>query len=276
MLKKYVFALMLVSLSAVYAEDVTETVNPEVRPSRNSVRVSPNIYYFKYSEQVPKPTKSDESALLGGLQLDYTHRFDGGWGLSVIGDITVGQKTYYDGTNQTGTMSITGDHDHAFVDLELLASKRIGNQGPGFQITPYGGLSFNYWYRDLRGVGRGGYREYYRWVTLPLGAEAAYQFNGGFRVAADASLRLNAGGRITAVLSDFAPGAPDFDGTLGAAIGGRLKLSASYQIANWFGLELSPYFEFRPIGEGSVSMGLQEPASTTYIVGSLVTGRFNF
>jgi hypothetical protein len=168
---------------------------------------------------------------------------------------------------------------------ELLAYRRFWNLSPS-SLTSYIGFGTHYWSRDLRKTGNGGYREYYSWFYLPVGVQYEYRVNSQWSIGADFSLRWNVGGSITAILADvYGTGTPEFHGTLGSAIGGRLRADVKYKFSELITLSASPYVDYRPIGEGSTvnvaipghgTQSLQEPASKTTVIGIVLAPHFIF
>lgn len=106
------------------------------------------------------------------------------------------------------------------VGIEILTAK-------AFEITPYIGLGYRYWYDDLRGTsttGATGYQRESQYFYLPVGIELAKNYRGwGWKLTLEGDYLLE--GKQTTHLSDVHPALDDLENTQEEGYGARAGLA---------------------------------------------------
>jgi hypothetical protein len=277
-------------------------------PALNSLRanVSLNQYYYNYSERLDETTLS----MLGSHEYQGTPKSDeyGPTTLLNIGvtlfsrsqrmfsnafiEIGSGSHTY-DGATQNTTIAgtdtvvifepITAKKSNEFINSGLFAGPcfTINNCFIGF-LT---GLEYHYWNRKLSPV-----KEKYRWLYLPLMAQTKYQLNSSTSIGCNLSFMLMLSGSMQIDFGSYESMMGEMDLPLlklGRKHGFSVELPAHIKMTQIFGMELKPWFEYRPSGISNIDTmkindGIEEqkgpflePASESYSIGMYLSITLN-
>ncbi|MBI4403904.1 MAG: hypothetical protein HY537_07080 [Deltaproteobacteria bacterium] len=254
--------------------------------SATAVYVGPKLYHLNYSEDVPEPRKSTETGMVVGATAGvHAKKLFGLSGLFQANAEVSVANLVYEGTNQTGSVLVSGEGRHTFLNFELLGGPQLHRFSSSSSLLGYTGLGRRYWARGSTGQS-GDYEENYRWWYLPIGVRWSNAISRHFTVDVDASFHFNLGGSIDVHISQASQSLADFTSTLGTAIGFRLELPMAYRVSKGFGIHFSPWFEYAAIGrgewvplktntgeqvvDGGSPLGMYEPASRTLIYGAFI------
>ncbi len=122
---------------------------------------------FDYKEDFQPPLKSTEMGWIPQVRLGYSYVPDDQFYFRAFGELSVGNdNTDYDGSTMGGVpLKATTQND--FARLETNFGYTFKGALP-VSITPYTGLGYRYWKRDI------GYNETYSWWYLPVGVKFLY------------------------------------------------------------------------------------------------------
>lgn len=225
---------------------------------------------FDYAETVPAPLKSTESGALPGFKVGFlTEPTDHGWFVSGVFDIHFG-TTNFDGTDQTGN-PIRAKTSNSIFEFEADAGLLLTKPSPSTRLLGYSGIGYHFWRRDLAD-----YLEDYSWFYFPLGLRFESQASDRVTFGIDIAGTLSFAGRILIYLSDLDPRNRDVDANLGSGLGFRFRLPINFQISELVLMNVTPWFQYFPIGEGDPvqttisgsAASVNEPASRTYYFGA--------
>jgi tetratricopeptide (TPR) repeat protein len=195
---------------------------------------------FDYKEDFQPPLKSTEMGWIPQVRLGYSYVADDRFYFRAFGEASVAaDDTDYDGSTMGGVpLKDTTRND--FARLEVNAGYTYRGNLP-FSITPYVGLGYRYWKRDI------GYNETYSWWYLPLGVKALYPVNPEWSVGLNASVNFMFDGRMT--ISSKNDILANTTVRLGNRPGYLVELPVSWRPrVNW-AFTVTPWYEYSEIGE---------------------------
>lgn len=202
----------------------------------------------------------------------------------------------YDGAEQVGLDTINGVVTMFYEPFETEKANRFfyieGLFGPVFTdgkklLGIHSGIEFHYWKRSLAGM-----REIYKWLYIPIGIETGFRLNERLSLGLHFVYRLMVYGGmdidfgIMNIFYDIS--APMVK--LGNKHGFKAEIPLQIKVYRWIGIELKPWFEYRPFGRSNIdtitieSMDLVqkspflEPASDAYSGGllfSVMLGKYD-
>jgi tetratricopeptide (TPR) repeat protein len=208
------------------------------QPHRFEIALS--YSHFDYKEDFQPPLKSTEMGWIPQVRLGYSYVAEDRFYFRAFGEASVADDdTDYDGSTMSGVpLKDTTRND--FARLEVNAGYTYRGNLP-FSITPYVGLGYRYWKRDI------GYNETYSWWYLPLGVKALYPVNPKWSVGLNASVNFMFDGRMTiSYKNDILANTTV---TLGNKLGYLLEIPVSWwPRVNW-AFTVTPWYEYSEIGE---------------------------
>jgi len=211
---------------------------PYAQPHRFEIALSYGNYDYK--EDLTPPLKSTETGWVPQVRLGYSYMADDGFYFRAFGEASVGDDdTDYDGSTMSGVpLKDTTRND--FARLEMNAGYTYRGNLP-FSITPYAGLGYRYWKRDI------GYNETYSWWYFPVGVKLLYPVNQKFSVGLNASMNIMFEGQMTiSYKNDLLANTTV---TLGNKLGYLLEIPVSWRpLVNW-AFTVTPWYEYSEIGE---------------------------
>jgi len=245
-------------------------------PHRFEVALSWSRYDYK--EDLTPPLKSTETGWVPQVRLGYSYSANDRFYFRAFGEASVAaDDTDYDGSTMGGVpLKDTTRND--FARLEMNA----GYTGKGnlpFSITPYTGVGYRYWKRDI------GYNEFYSWWYIPVGVKVIYPVAERFSIGLNASVNFMFDGRMTISYKD-----DTFANTtvrLGNRPGCLVELPVSWRPrVNW-AFTVTPWYEYGEIGESPwerfyyadgtyTGFVVREPSSRTHMYGVRVSTEYLF
>ncbi|HET6489663.1 MAG TPA: tetratricopeptide repeat protein [Syntrophales bacterium] len=233
---------------------------------------------FDYKEDLQPPLKSTETGWIPQVRVGYSYVADDQFYFRAFGEISFGNdNTDYDGSTLTGT-PVTGTTRDDFARSEVNMGYTFKENLP-LSITPYIGLGYRYWKRDI------GYNETYSWWYLPVGVKFLYPVNQKFSVGLNASMNIMFEGWMT--ISTKNDVYANTTVQLGNKLGYLAELPLSWRpYVNW-AFTVTPWYEYSEIGQspweplyytnGTYSgFVVQEPSSRTYQYGVRVSTEYLF
>ncbi|MDQ7780060.1 MAG: autotransporter domain-containing protein [Planctomycetota bacterium] len=249
----------------------------------NALELGVLYYNFDYAEDIDGPGKSTEEGWLPGLHLGYRYEgADNGLYGRLLFEWT-DWETNYDGTTQAPDYDPVEDQtENTMITVE----SNIGYTfKPGdLHITPYTGLGYRYWDRDLGNLGNP-FSEEYSWWFVPLGVRADWLASEDLTIALDVSVNFMFAGNIAVNLSEADPLFDDEESDLGNKDGWKVELPVTYRFDEQWALVVTPWYEYSEIGKGDeftvmyggVPVGIGwEPASETEQYGVYLGIEFRF
>jgi tetratricopeptide (TPR) repeat protein len=196
--------------------------------------------YFDYKEDVQPPLKSTETGWIPQVRLGYSYAADDQFYFRAFGEFSVGNdNTDYDGSTLNG-IPLTGTTWNDFARSEVNLGYTFKENLP-LSITPYFGLGYRYWKRDV------GYNETYSWWYLPVGVKFLYPVNQKFSVGLNASMNIMFESYMT--ISTKNDVYANTTVQLGNKLGYLVELPLSWRPrANW-AFTATPWYEYSEIGE---------------------------
>ena len=245
-------------------------------PNRFELAVS--YFRYDYKEDFTPPLKSTETGWVPQVRLGYSYMADDRFYFRAFGEASVGvDDTDYDGSTMGGVpLKDTTRND--FARLELNAGYSFKGNLP-FSITPYAGVGYRYWKRDI------GYNEFYSWWYLPVGVRILCPVAERFSIGLNASVNFMFDGLMTISYKD-----DTFANTtvrLGNRPGYLVELPVSWRPrANW-AFTVTPWYEYSEIGESpwepfnyadgtSTGLVVREPSSRTHMYGVRLSTEYLF
>jgi len=233
---------------------------------------------FDYKENFQPPLKSTEMGWIPQVRLGYSYSAADQFYFRAFGDLSVGNdSTDYDGSTMGGVpLKATTQNDFARLETDF---------GYTFQgalpvsITPYAGLGYRYWKRDL------GYNEFYSWWYLPVGVKFLYPVNQRFSVGLNASMNIMFEGWMN--ISNRNDVYANTTVQLGNKLGYLVEIPLGWRpCVNW-AFTVTPWYEYSEIGEspwepvyktnGTFSgFIVQEPSSRTHQYGIRLSTEYLF
>lgn len=232
---------------------------------------------FDYKEDFNPPLKSSELGWIPQVRLGYSYVAHDQFYFRAFGELSVGNdNTDYDGSTQGGT-PVTGTTQNDFARLEVNLGYTFKENLP-LSITPYIGLGYRYWKRDI------GYNEFYSWWYLPLGVKVLYPVNPKWSVGLNASVNFMFEGQMTVSFkSDQLQNATV---TLGDRPGALVELPISWKPFPQWAFTVTPWYEYSEIGksnvaplyfyDGTLYTGIYEPTSRTNQYGVRLSTEYLF
>ncbi len=199
------------------------------------------VTHISYTEELAAPLKSTETGTLPTLRLGLTNH-DPDARVYYRGWLTIADGgTQYRGTDQSGTVTMTGTTQNLRASGELNLGVQV------HRVTFYTGVGYQYWDRQLGGSA--GYSEQYAWLYLPVGVRTRYQTPRLLGVV-DLSVRPMLHGDIsidTATMFQYAP-LDTTNVTLGNRVGVRLEAPVHFTATPRLTVNLDPWYQYSGIG----------------------------
>ncbi len=246
------------------------------QPHRFEIALSYSQYDYK--EDFQPPLKSTEMGWIPQVRLGYSYVADDRFYFRAFGETSVGDDdTDYDGSTMGGVPLKDTTHND-FARLEMDFGYTFKGSLP-FSITPYTGLGYRYWKRDI------GYNETYSWWYFPVGVKFLYPVNQKFSVGLNASMNIMFEGEMTiSYKNDLLA---DTTVKLGNKPGYLLEIPVSWRpYVNW-AFTVTPWYEYSEIGESPweplnytdgayTGFVVREPSSRTHQVGIRLSTEYLF
>jgi len=246
------------------------------QPHRFEIALS--YFHYDYKEDFTPPLKSTETGWVPQVRLGYSYMADERFYFRAFGEASVADDdTDYDGSTMGGVpLKDTTRND--FARFEMNAGYTFKGNLP-FSITPYAGVGYRYWKRDI------GYNEFYSWWYLPLGVKVLYPVDPKWSVGLNASVNFMFDGRMTISYKDdtFA----NTTVSLGNRPGYLVELPVSWRPrVNW-AFTVTPWYEYSEIGESPwepfyyadgtfTGFVVREPSSRTHVYGVRLSTEYLF
>jgi hypothetical protein len=246
----------------------------------NRFTLSADFFHRFYREEEIVPGfKSDEFGNLIGGQADYDY---------IKGDSLyfgaslryAGGQTTYDGGLQDGAGNLTplvSTTDNRFLNINarLGYTFKVGVEDK-FLLTPFVGVGYNKWERDLLAVDTPlGFlpTEFtdYSWTTVDFGLKSEYKLSPNFDIGLNLKVLFPGDGRVSTV-----PRA------LGNKAQYEIELPLTYHLTessvDAFDIRLAPYYRSQDIGRsgGVINLDPVEPNSTTAVYGATIGVVYRF
>jgi tetratricopeptide (TPR) repeat protein len=233
---------------------------------------------FDYKEDLQPPLKSTEMGWIPQVRLGYSYVADDQFYFRGFGEFSLGDDhTDYDGSTMGGVpLKATTRND--FARLETDFGYTFKGSLP-VSITPYTGLGYRYWKRDI------GYNETYSWWYLPVGVRFLYPVNQKFSVGLNASMNIMFEGQMAISFKDDLYANTTVH--LGNRLGYLVEMPFSWRpYVNW-AFTVTPWYEYSEIGESPweplyytngtyTGFVLQEPSSRTNQYGIRISTEYLF
>lgn len=245
-------------------------------PHRFEIGVS--YVYYDYKEDLTPPLKSTETEWIPQVRLGYSYFADDRFYFRVFGELSLANDdTDYDGSTQSG-MPVQGTTHNDFARLEMNVGYTWRGNLP-LSVTPYAGVGYRYWKRDL------GYNEFYGWWYLPVGVRTVYPLTEKLSVGLNAAVNFMFDGRMT--VSDKGDTLANTTVRLGNRPGCLVELPVSWRPrVNW-AFTVTPWYEYSQIGESPweplnytngtyTGFVVQEPSSRTHQYGIRLSTEYLF
>jgi tetratricopeptide (TPR) repeat protein len=208
------------------------------QPHRFEIALS--YSHYDYKEDLTPPLKSTETGWVPQVRLGYSYVADDRFYFRAFGEASVADDdTDYDGSTMGGVpLKDTTRNDFARLEVNAGYTYR---ENLSFSITPYVGLGYRYWKRDI------GYNETYSWWYLPLGVKTLYPVTPKWSVGLNASVNFMFDGRMT--ISSKNDILANTTVHLGNRPGYLVELPVSWRPrVNW-AFTVTPWYEYSEIGE---------------------------
>ncbi|HOD36747.1 MAG TPA: hypothetical protein PLR20_13110 [Syntrophales bacterium] len=226
-----------------------------------------NYYNFDYKEELDSPLKSTEEEWVTALRLYYNYSANDSGYILLFAEVSLDDDTDYDGSTQAGVpVKQTTKNDFRRFELDL--GYTFKGRMP-LSLTPYVGIGYRFWERDL-----GGYKEDYSWFYLPLGLRAAWAPHERISVALNAAVNFMFDGEMD--VYDWAY--EDMTVELDDKIGCSVELPVTFNLARHWAFVMTPWYEYSKIGQSAwepiffkdgtyTGFVLREPSSRTHQYG---------
>jgi tetratricopeptide (TPR) repeat protein len=245
-------------------------------PNRFEVAVS--YFRYDYKEDFTPPLKSTETGWIPQVRLGYSYMADDRFYFRAFGEASMSvDDTDYDGSTMGG-VPVKDTTRNDFARLEMNAGYSFKGNLP-FSITPYAGVGYRYWKRDI------GYNEFYSWWYLPVGVKILYPVAERFSIGLNASVNFMFDGLMTISYKDdtFANTTVRLENRPGYLV----ELPMSWRPrANW-AFTVTPWYEYSEIGESPwepfyyadgtyTGLVVREPSSRTHMYGVRLSTEYLF
>jgi tetratricopeptide (TPR) repeat protein len=209
-----------------------------VLPHRFEIALS--YSQFDYKEDVQPPLKSTEMGWIPQVRLGYSYVADDQFYFRAFGELSVGKDdTDYDGSTMSG-VPLKGTTQNDFARLEMDFGYTFKGSLP-VSITPYTGLGYRYWKRDI------GYNETYSWWYIPVGAKLLYPVAPNWTIGLNASVNFMFEGHMTASFKSDQLQNATF--TLGDRPGALVELPITWRPFLQWAFTVTPWYEYSEIGK---------------------------
>jgi tetratricopeptide (TPR) repeat protein len=245
-------------------------------PNRFEVAVS--YSRFDYKEDFTPPLKSTETGWIPQVRLGYSYMADDRFYFRAFGEASVAvDDTDYDGSTMGG-VPLKGTTRNDFARLEMNTGYSYKGDLP-FSITPYAGVGYRYWKRDI------GYNEFYSWWYLPVGVKILYPVAERFSVGLNASVNFMFDGLMTISYKDDT--VANTTVRLGDRLGYLVELPVSWRPRAHWAFTVTPWYEYSEIGESPwepfyyadgtyTGLVVREPSSRTHVYGVRLSTEYLF
>jgi tetratricopeptide (TPR) repeat protein len=233
---------------------------------------------FDYKEDFQPPLKSTEMGWIPQVRLGYSYVADDQIYFRAFGEFSLfDDHTDYDGSTMGG-VPVKAETRNDFARLETNFGYTFKGSLP-VSITPYTGLGYRYWKRDI------GYNETYSWWYLPVGVKFLYPLNQKFSVGLNASVNVMFEGWMTISYKNDVLANTTVQ--LGNRLGYLVELPLSWRPrVNW-AFTVTPWYEYSEIGESPweplyytngtyTGFVVQEPSSRTNQYGIRLSTEYLF
>jgi len=249
---------------------VNETAEPFPRQPHR-IGLALNYYYCDYKEELTSPLKSTEKEWITALRFYYNYFANDSGYILLFAETSVVDDTDYDGSTQTGIpLKQTTENDFRKVELDLGYTFKGGLP---FSFTPYVGIGYRYWMRDL-----GSLKEDYSWFYIPLGLRVTWAPHQQFSMALNASVNFMFDGEMTVYDWTGASNVADTTVQLDDKPGYLVELPITFNLARHWAIALIPWYEYSKIGQSPyepifykdgtyTGFVLREPSSRTHQYG---------
>jgi tetratricopeptide (TPR) repeat protein len=233
---------------------------------------------FDYKEDLQPSLKSTELGWIPQVRLGYSYAADDQFYFRAFGELSVGNDdTDYDGSTMGGVpVKATTQNDFARLEMDFGFNFKSGLP---VTITPYTGLGYRYWKRDI------GYNETYSWWYLPVGVKFLFPLNQKFSIGLNASMNIMFEGQMTiSYKNDILANTTVH---LGNKLGYLLEIPVSWRPhVNW-AFTVTPWYEYSEIGESPweplnytngtyTGLVVREPSSRTNQYGIRISTEYLF
>jgi len=240
-----------------------ETTGPIPRQPHR-IGLALNYYYYDYKEELTSPLKSTEEEWITALRFYYNYSANDSGYILLYAETSLVDDTDYDGSTQTG-IPVKQTTENDFRKLELNLGYTFKGGLP-LSFTPYVGIGYRYWMRDL-----GSFKEDYTWFYIPLGLRVAWAPTQQISVALNASVNFTFDGEMT--VYDWA-GVADTTVQLDDKPGYSVELPVTFNLARHWAIVMTPWYEYSKIGQSAyepifykdgtyTGFVLREPSSRT-------------
>ena len=174
------------------------------------------------------------------MRLGYSYFADDQFYFRIFGELSLSNDdTDYDGSTQSG-VPLQGTTHNDFARLEMNVGYTWRGNLP-LSVTPYAGLGYRYWKRDL------GYNEFYGWWYLPVGVRTLYPLTEKLSIGLNAAVNFMFDGRMT--ISDKGDTLANTTVRLGNRPGCLVELPVSWRPRVKWVFTATPWYEYSQIGE---------------------------
>lgn len=245
---------------------VNEATGPVPRqPHRFGLAL--NYYNYDYKEELDSPLKSTEEEWITAMRLYYNYSANDSGYVLFFAEASVADDTDYDGSTQTG-IPVKQTTKNDFRKVELNLGYTFKGQMP-LSLTPFVGLGYRFWMRDL-----GGYKEDYSWFYIPLGLRVAWAPHERISMALNAAVNFMFDGEMTVYDWDYKDTTVELDDKIGYAV----ELPVTFNLARHWSIVMTPWYEYSKIGQSAyepifykdgtyTGYALREPSSRTHQYG---------
>ena len=184
----------------------------------------------------------------------------------------------YDG--QTQCRAETFSHDNELFSAE--ADVGYTFQTRNWSVTPFIGIAYHKWDRDLSRH-PAGYREVYTWWTAPIGIRLLYYWDEKWSSGLNLAVAFMHDAEMD--LSGLGPGYTDPSFSLGNKPGYRVEIPIDYWYSEHWKVSFTPFYRLYKFGRSAPRIVMQdrwgtasmyEPESKTTISGLAVTIKYSF
>jgi hypothetical protein len=258
--------------------------------------IGPDFFRRDYSEKV-KPLKSDEFGTLYGLQATYDYVKGNSIYFGFGFRYGAGQTTY-DGSLFDGT-PFKSKTDNNFLNLEgrLGYTFQPGGRKGRFFLSPFVGLGYHHWSRNVSGNGTTPVgqlsavdtSEGYSWGYAGPGFHAEYKVSRKFDIGLNAKMMFMFGGALDYQSKFQGQLFSQGNGALGNDLQYEIELPLTFHLVDkpqsGIDLKITPYYRSQDIGRGPAFPvspvrnnidALLEPASNTSVYGVTAGIQFRF